>query len=604
MRVFPFPVAWGQMKQVHKLLLTLFFLLVNVEISAKIQISSDLMEVLQRKSNLNDPENRVIVAFKTLHDPSQNLQKVPLQFFQGEEYRAAVGNLVLNEMKTENWELEKKLLEIIDEAQIVRRLPVGNTFILEGLDLEQANKISQMDRTVLMALSRFTANFDSVHGKRNSDPLSKCAIKDDKANTFPYNEPVEEIHQWKAPDCDPLHKAACLPSAPWNMHRVKSPQAWSRGYKGKGIVYGVIDTGVSYKHPALAGNYLGRKEDGTYEHNYAWYDAVRTEPKFFGRDNRREQELNRLEENINNQLQFGNSLYKKAKLAKKTRDFEIEASEDQGYEADISSDSSDYSSDSSEDDGETSDDSSDSGNESSESNSFGYNDQLEKAGEYLDKCDFGVNEPCDAGGHGTHVTSTAVGGYGIGTAPEAQWMACRAIASTIGREEDSLACLNFFFAPHDLNGENPRPELRPHVIGNSYGWESWAEVIGAGIDLAVKRLETAGTVMVFAAGNSGPSCGSIHSLFSFTVGATTEEGTVAQFSSRGPWTISPLWANRPQNPLQPVIIKPEISAPGSSIVGAYGSRHISKMSGTSMAAPHVAGSVSLLRKKKNKKYVY
>lgn len=29
--------------------------------------------------------------------------------------------------------------------------------------------------------------------------------------------------------------------------------------------------------------------------------------------------------------------------------------------------------------------------------------------------------------------------------------------------------LQFFLAPHDLEGKNPKPELRPVSIGNSYG---------------------------------------------------------------------------------------------------------------------------------------
>lgn len=207
----------------------------------------------------------------------------------------------------------------------------------------------------------------------------------------------------------------------------------------------------------------------------------------------------------------------------------------------------------------------------------------------LDVCRIPSNEPCDSIGHGTHVLSTAVGGYGFGVAPDAKWIACRSIARDHGRDEDSLACLNFMLAPHARDGTRRRSDLRPHVIGNSYGWPSWREVQGAGIDLAVKRLEAAGTVMVFAAGNSGPQCGTIYSGFGFTVGATDASSRLAHFSSRGPWY------ERRGVPGRQYLIKPELVAPGHEIHGAYGSAHAARMSGTSMAAPLVAGSVALLR---------
>jgi subtilisin family serine protease len=44
---------------------------------------------------------------------------------------------------------------------------------------------------------------------------------------------------------------------PWGVQRVGAPKVWDRGVTGAGIKVGVIDTGIDYTHPALAGNYKG-----------------------------------------------------------------------------------------------------------------------------------------------------------------------------------------------------------------------------------------------------------------------------------------------------------------------------------------------------------
>ncbi|HEY53072.1 MAG TPA: S8 family serine peptidase, partial [Caldilineae bacterium] len=197
-------------------------------------------------------------------------------------------------------------------------------------------------------------------------------------------------------------------------------------------------------------------------------------------------------------------------------------------------------------------------------------------------CDDAATGTCDWHGHGTHTTGTTVGGDGgdnqIGVAPDAKWIHALGCCPS---NEAGLRTMQWMLAPTDLQGRNPDPALRPHVINNSWG--------GPGGSLIFQDimavLKAAGTMVVFSAGNSGSACGTLGSPSdnpaAFSVGATDRWNSVTGFSSRGPNPFSGKTG-------------PEITAPGSQIRSSYPGSAYRLSSGTSMAAPHVTGAVALL----------
>ena len=203
--------------------------------------------------------------------------------------------------------------------------------------------------------------------------------------------------------------------------------------------------------------------------------------------------------------------------------------------------------------------------------------------------------PCDDNGHGTHTTGTTSGDDGagnqVGVAPGAQWIGCRNMDQGNGTPATYTECFQFFIAPTDLNGQNPNPALRPHVMNNSWGCPVSEGCTTRGeLETVVNNTQAAGIFVEVSAGNSGPGCSSVTdpaAIYeaSFSTGAIDISNSLASFSSRGPSTF-----------YTPALLKPNVSAPGVNVRSSTRTSDTSygNLSGTSMAGPHVVGVVALL----------
>jgi len=204
--------------------------------------------------------------------------------------------------------------------------------------------------------------------------------------------------------------------------------------------------------------------------------------------------------------------------------------------------------------------------------------------------------PGDTVGHGTHVMGTITGATAtdtVGVAPGAQWIASNGVNSPLEDLDNNIIAAFEWLA--DPDGDPTTTDDVPDVCHNSWGVTPSAGYPNCDATwwAVIDNCEAAGVVVTWSAGNEGPVPSTLRSppdradtpTSSFSVGSTASlfPHAISNFSSRGPSLCG-----------GPYEIKPEIVAPGeniySSVPGGY-----AYMDGTSMAGPHVAGVVALMR---------
>jgi serine protease AprX len=200
--------------------------------------------------------------------------------------------------------------------------------------------------------------------------------------------------------------------------------------------------------------------------------------------------------------------------------------------------------------------------------------------------------PFDQHGHGTMsmgiIVGGSAGGSNIGMAPGAQWIAVK-IFNDAGFAPLSAIHEGFQWLL-DPDG-NPATDDAPDVVNNSWGLDGSLNKCVTVFESDVQALKASGIAVVFSAGNSGPypssSISPANYPGSFAAGAVDGTLTIASFSSRGPSACDGR-------------VYPEVVAPGVNVkttdltLGGLFPDSYATVSGTSFAAPHVAGAMALL----------
>jgi subtilisin family serine protease len=193
--------------------------------------------------------------------------------------------------------------------------------------------------------------------------------------------------------------------------------------------------------------------------------------------------------------------------------------------------------------------------------------------------------PRDDASHGTHTSGTVAGGaassQAIGVAPNVDLMH----GMVLGDNGGTFAAV--------LAGINWAVEEDADVISMSLGADGFLPTI---IE-PIRDARAAGTFVVVSSGNSyeGTTGSPGNDYGSLAVGASDSRQDIAVFSSGDVINTSEDWGADAPEDWPDTYVVPDVSAPGVGVKSATPGGEYQRKAGTSMAAPHVAGVVGLIR---------
>ena len=186
----------------------------------------------------------------------------------------------------------------------------------------------------------------------------------------------------------------------------------------------------------------------------------------------------------------------------------------------------------------------------------------------------------DGNGHGSHVAGTiaalANGKGVVGVAPGAQVVSLKVFDSSGGGASYSsiIDAINHAVAVINNNGLDKKKVVINMSLGGGFS---------SSLDTAVKNAASQGIRLAVAAGNSGKDADN------YSPAAAGDHPNVFTISAVDSQYNMTSWSNWDQITGRDKVDDVDLAAPGVSVLSYYRNGQLAYLSGTSMAAPHVAG---------------